>query len=173
MKKIKLSFLALSVLSIGLLSSCGSDSSQTTTEQTTQTGTPAPDATPATVTIEISGTDQMKFDKSDIVVHEGQEVTLILHHSGKLPKATMGHNWVLLNQGVDMQAFDEKAAKAGEKNDYIPQDAASDMIAHTKLLGGGESDTITFKAPAEGAYDFLCSFPGHSSMMKGKFVVMK
>lgn len=173
MKKIRLSLVALSVLSVSLFS-CGSDNNTTTTTDQTTTQTEAPaESVPATVTVEITGNDQMQYDKNEIIVHEGQEVTLILHHSGKLPKATMGHNWVLLNQGVDMQAFDEKANKAGEKNDYIPEDAASDMIAHTKLLGGGESDTITFKAPAQGAYDFLCSFPGHSSVMKGKFMVVE
>lgn len=161
----------MSVFSLTLFS-CGSDNTTATTETTTDAPVATTEAVAPAITVEITGTDQMQYDKNEIIVHKGQEVTLVLHHSGKLPKATMGHNWVLLNQGVDMQAFDDKAAKA-QANDYIPQDAASDIIAHTKLLGGGESDTITFTAPAEGAYDFLCSFPGHASMMKGKFLVVE
>lgn len=172
MKKIRLSLVALSVLSLSFFA-CNSEN-KTAEEATTTTETEAPAEAPVakTTTVEITGTDQMQYDKNEIIVHNGQEVTLILHHSGKQPKVSMGHNWVLLNQGVDMQSFDEKAAKA-QATDYIPQDAQSDIIAHTKLLGGGESDTITFQAPPVGAYDFLCSFPGHSSMMKGKFLVVE
>jgi azurin len=38
-------------------------------------------------------------------------------------------------------------------------------------LGGGETDVIEFQAPPAGEYEFLCSFPGHYAMMRGKFVV--
>ena len=169
-----MSLLALSVLSLSLYS-CGSDNDNKTATETTTTSeatAPTEEAAPKTVTVEINATDQMQYDKNEIIVHAGQEVTLILHHTGKLPKTTMGHNWVLLQQGTDMQAFDDKAAKA-QATDYIPQDAQDQIIAHTKLLSGGESDTITFTAPATGAYDFLCSFPGDASVMKGKFLVVE
>ena len=46
----------------------------------------------------------------------------------------------------------------------------SDVIAHTKLLGPGESDEITFKVPDAGVYDFICTFPGHFGTMRGKIV---
>ena len=39
------------------------------------------------------------------------------------------------------------------------------------MIGGGQSDTIEFDAPEPGTYDFICSFPGHYSVMKGKFIV--
>ena len=36
------------------------------------------------------------------------------------------------------------------------------MLAHSKLLGPGESETVTFNAPfVPGEYLYLCSFPGH------------
>jgi azurin len=54
--------------------------------------------------------------------------------------------------------------------DYIPV-GASEVLAHTKLIGGGESVTIEFVAPAKGVYEFICTFPGHSGMMKGNFYV--
>jgi len=46
-----------------------------------------------------------------------------------------------------------------------------DVIAHTKMIGGKQSTQVTFTAPAAGTYDFICSFPGHSGLMKGKFLV--
>ena len=46
------------------------------------------------------------------------------------------------------------------------------MLAHTKIVGGGQTTSITFPTSAltkGGAYTFFCSFPGHSSIMKGVF----
>ena len=48
------------------------------------------------------------------------------------------------------------------------------LIAHTKIVGGGESTTATFPGSAlkaGGDYAFFCSFPGHWAIMKGKLVV--
>ena len=118
-------------------------------------------------TIVINSNDQMRFDKSEIRVKAGEKIKLTLNHTGKLPKNAMGHNFVLLEKGVDMADFAMKAMNAKE-NQYIP---AKGVIAHTKLIGGGESTTIEFTAPAKGTYEFLCSFPGHYAMMKGKFIV--
>ena len=76
----------------------------------------------------------------------------------------------LLKAGVDMAKFASEAIKAKD-TDYIPAARKGDIVAHTKVIGGGESVTITFDAPAAGTYDFLCSFPGHYAIMKGKFIV--
>jgi azurin len=35
------------------------------------------------------------------------------------------------------------------------------IIAHTKLIEGEDSDTVTFAAPEPGTYTFLCTFPEH------------
>ena len=123
-----------------------------------------------TVNVALTGNDMMQYDKNEIKVKAGQEVTLTLRHVGKLDKKVMGHNFVLLMQGVNMQEFGIKASDAGEAADWIPEDG-KEVIAHTKMLGGGESTSITFTAPAAGTYDFICSFPGHVAMMKGKFIV--
>ena len=113
--------------------------------------------------------DDMKFDLTEIRVQEGQTVTLILRHTGKLTKQAMGHNFVLLAKNVSASDFASAALHAAE-TDYVPPQS-KEVIAHTKLLAGGESDTITFFAPEKGVYEFLCSFPGHVSLMKGKFIV--
>ena len=127
-------------------------------------------ATADTVRLEITANDQMKFSEQEINIKAGQVVVLTLKHIGELPVTSMGHNWVLLKPGADMQAFAQDAIQAKE-NDYIPQERKDDIIAHTKMLGGGELDTITFKAPRKGTYTFLCSFPGHYMAMNGKFIV--
>ena len=114
-------------------------------------------------------TDQMRFDKNEIRVKAGEKVTLTLRHTGKQPVEVMGHNFVLLSQGTDIPTFANSATSARD-NDYIPEDTDA-VIVHTKLLGGGQEDTIEFDAPEPGTYDFICSFPGHYSLMKGKFIV--
>lgn len=120
-------------------------------------------------TFEINAGDDMKYDTKEIKVKEGQAMTVILHHTGKASKEAMGHNFVLLKEGVNMEEFDAKAMQ-DKDNDYIPK-GTDEVIAHTKLLGGGESDTIEFPAPPKGTYNFLCTFPGHGGVMNGKLIV--
>ena len=123
--------------------------------------------------IEITGNDQMQFSTKALEATAGDTVVLTLTHTGKLPKVAMGHNFVLLQKDVKAPEFGMKAVKAAA-TDYVPTDdeTKKQVIAHTKLLGGGESDTITFTAPAEaGDYPFLCSFPGHFAVMNGVFTV--
>jgi len=62
------------------------------------------------------------------------------------------------------------AAMGAVDTDYVPADS-KEVIAYTKIIGGGESVTITFDTPEKGTYDFLCTFPGHFALMQGKFIV--
>ncbi len=159
------------------LAACGGGEESKQADQPAEqpkTETPA-EPTPATpasdaVVLEISGNDLMKFDKTELRAKAGQKVKITLHHSGKLAKEAMGHNVVILKSGTDIAAFAAKAVDA-KATDYIPASESANIIAHTKLIGGGESDTIEFTAPAAGSYPFLCSFPGHYGFMKGEFIV--
>ncbi len=121
------------------------------------------------VEIRLTGDDQMRFDKKEIRVKQGQTVRLTFTHVGKMEKNVMGHNFVLLTPGTDINQFGQEAVNAAA-NDYIPRNT-NKVIVHTKMLGGGESTVIEFEAPAPGTYDFICSFPGHYAIMKGKFIV--
>ena len=122
--------------------------------------------------IEITGSDQMQYSIKAFEVTEGQKVVLSFKHIGQIPVVAMGHNVVILKAGTSLPAFSGKCA-AAKDTDYIPQDAESkeQIIAHTKMLGGGQSDEITFTAPAAGAYPFVCSFPGHFAIMQGVMTV--
>lgn len=121
------------------------------------------------VEIAIAGNDQMQFDKKELRVKAGQTVRITLSHTGQMAKNVMGHNFVILTQGTDINEFGQKAATAAD-NEYIPENT-DQVVAHTELIGGGESTTIEFTAPEAGSYDFICSFPGHYALMKGKFIV--
>lgn len=119
--------------------------------------------------IVISGDDLMRFDQTEIKVKAGQKVKITLRHKGKLGVNIMGHNFVLLKKGVNMADFAGQAA-ASQNNQYIPK-GTEDVIAYTSIIGGGQTTTVEFDSPQTGTYDFLCSFPGHYALMKGKFIV--
>jgi azurin len=121
--------------------------------------------------VRITGNDQMRFSANRIEVPAGKKIKLELKNIGVLPKEAMGHDLVVLRAGTDPMAFGAKAMTA-KATDYIPPDAKDQIVAHTKLLGPGESDTIEFEVPAAGSYPFLCTFPGHVAIMSGTLVAL-
>ncbi len=131
--------------------------------------TPVPAASGAPVTLEIASVgDALEFDKTALEAPAGSKVTLNLKNNAS-PGSGVYHNWVLVRPGtIDAVAADGIAA--GEANDYLkPND--NRVIAHTKMAKEGETVSVTFDAPAPGTYDYLCSFPGHATLMRGKFTV--
>lgn len=168
MKKLVVVFLA------ALAFSCGDNKkekkSDVNNSRIEKKSTPAKAADSKEAVITIEGNDQMKFNKKEIRVKAGQKVKLTLKHVGTMDKKVMGHNWALLTKDADMAEVGQAAAEAAD-NDYIPEDMTDKFIVHTKMLGGGESDTIEFDAPEPGTYTFMCTFPGHYALMNGKFIV--
>lgn len=119
--------------------------------------------------IVIKANDIMQYNTNEIKAKAGQKVKLTLRHVGKLDVNVMGHNLVILKQGVNLAEFAAKAAVERDNN-YIPKDS-NDIIVYTDLIGGGQVTSVEFNAPEAGSYQFLCSFPGHSGLMKGNFIV--
>ena len=122
--------------------------------------------------VSITGNDTMQFDKREFTVKSGEQVELEFKNIGKLPKIAMGHNLVILKQGISSLKFGQKVMSMGANaTNPLPKASMVDVIAATKLLGPGEIETITFMAPEPGDYQFVCSFPGHFAMMRGVMVV--
>lgn len=133
----------------------------------------APEAPPKTV--EVHAADSMKFDVTAFDATPGQKVSITLKNTGTTPKLSMGHNLVVLDRGVNEQNVTKflDTASTEAAHDYVPP-TAKEVLAHTKLLGPGESDTITFNAPQiPGTYLYLCSFPGHYSQGTKGFMTVK
>jgi azurin len=170
--------LVLLSLSSTLTLACGGNSAS-------NTGAPAPantsaPAAPAVATpavadgrkVDISADDTMKFSTVEITATPGERLSVSFTNKGATPKFSMGHNWILLNPKVDLDAF-LAAAAASSATEYVPADKKADILASTKLLGPGETDTATFNAPTTpGRYPFVCSFAGHAQLgMKGVLIV--
>ena len=119
--------------------------------------------------ITIDSTDTVRFDTDSIIVSSAcDEFTVSLTHSGRLAGNVMGHNWVL-SKMTDANAVANEGIVAGLEENYLkPGDKR--VIAATEVIGGGESTSVTFdvdKLKKGGSYVFFCSFPGHTSLMKG------
>lgn len=160
--------LLLFLVAIIVCLSCSNSNSSSNEEKETTESSQVSVSEDGIIRLVINGNDQMSYDKEVLYAKAGVTVELTLNHVGELPKEAMGHNIVILKPGTDIVTFAGKAVSAAS-NDFIPE--GDEIIAYTKMLGGGESDTITFTAPESGEYEFVCSFPGHFGLMKGKFIV--
>jgi azurin len=147
------------------------------TPTTAPAAAPATDAKPAAVVAdcatEIEGNDAMQFNVSSIAVPAScTDFKITLKHTGTMPVAAMGHN-VVITRTSDMQAVAADGMGAGAANSYVKEGDAR-VIAHSKLVGGGETTSVSFpvsKIKEGGPYEFFCSFPGHSMIMKGTITV--
>ncbi|MEN1728517.1 MAG: plastocyanin/azurin family copper-binding protein [Pseudomonadota bacterium] len=125
-------------------------------------------------TVTIGAIDLMQYTVREFSVQAGQEVELTLEHQGQLPVQAMGHNVVILPADGNYTSFARQITRNGgsSDNDYLPESMRDGLVAFTRMIGGGDSDTIRFTAPSEpGEYPFLCTFPGHSGLMNGVMIV--
>lgn len=152
----------LFILSIVIIS-CGSDKKET---EKANPAVEQMETDKISNQIELKATDDMKFDQTKFTVRAGEEITLTFTNAGVLPIETMGHNVVILEKRADIAQFANASARAKE-TDYISHLYVTDIVAHTQLLGPGESETIKFTLKAPGDYTFICTFPGHWAAMKG------
>jgi azurin len=146
--------------------------------QAAQTAKPAPPAAkPAAAAagrvIEITATDTMKFSVTNIEAKPNEALTIRLKVVSAMQKIAMAHNFVLLKLGAKADTFANEAIMAGASKEYLPAARKADILASSKLIGGGETVDVSFKAPAKaGSYTYLCTFPGHfATGMKGTLVV--
>jgi azurin len=133
----------------------------------------SPTARAANCSIDLVSDDLMKFDKTSVTVDAScPEITVNLAHSGQLPAAAMGHNVAIAATDV-WQAAAQDGIKGGLEGGYVMAGDAR-IIAHTAIIGGGQTTSVSFPGSAltaGTAYTFFCSFPGHWTVMKGELVV--
>lgn len=145
--------------------------------QAPATTTQDADAKPAAVVSDcgttIEGNDAMQFNVGSITVPAScSEFTITLEHTGQLPVAAMGHN-VVISLASDREPIARDSAPFGLDADYVKPDDDR-VIAHTEMIGGGETTSVTFPVEAiqgAGPYEFFCSFPGHWVLMRGTIQV--
>ena len=132
-------------------------------------GVAATPAMAADCAITIGGNDQMQFVIKNVEVPKScSKFTMTLVHTGKMPKSSMGHN-IVLSTTADANGVAADGMKAGTANEYVkPNDPR--VIGFSKVIGGGETtafDVDVAKLQPGTEYTYLCSFPGHSFLMRG------
>ena len=113
----------------------------------------------------------MKFNKKLLTVKAGQKVTINIENPD-----VMQHNMVIIKPGTLPKvgaAADALAREpSGAQKQYVP--SIPEVLFSTKLINPGEDATLQFTAPTKpGDYIFVCTFPGHWSIMNGILRVTK
>jgi azurin len=105
----------------------------------------------------------LKFDKTTLTVKAGSRIKLVFNNTDD-----MQHNFVLVQPGKANEVGSLALAlglKGPEKN-YVPDTPL--LLYHTGLLQPTTAETIYFTAPNKpGEYPYVCTYPGHYTVMRG------
>jgi azurin len=164
----------LLLICLPLITACGGDDNSTN-EQTTETVIESPPAstiassyaTKDTLTVVASGMTmaEISFDKAEIKLPANQEITIALKNEST--DISMPHNFVVIKTGT---ANDVGQNGVQFKENGFINPADQNVIVHSPLAQANTTIYISFKTPAAGEYEFICSYPGHWGLMKGKFI---
>ena len=123
-------------------------------------------------TVDIAGSDEMKYSVTTITAKPGEQIRVRLTVKGVIPKVAMAHNFVLLKIGTNMDKLLADGAPH-RATDFISPAMMSSVIAKTTMAGPGEMVQVTFTVPTKpGRYPYLCTFAGHyQAGMKGVLIV--
>ena len=114
--------------------------------------------------------NEMKYDLKNFTVEAGKPVEITFENPD-----FMQHNLLIVQPGtleVVGKAADKLASdpKGAEMN-YVP--TIPEVLFSTKLVNPQETVKLNFIAPAKaGDYPFVCTFPGHWSIMNGVMKVV-
>jgi putative membrane-bound dehydrogenase-like protein len=129
-------------------------------------------ADPNKITIVIKSVKEaMSYDKKEFTVPAGKTVEIIFENSD-----AMQHNLVI-GKPKSLEIIGKAATKMIMQKDalqksYIPN--IPQIIASTPLVNSDGSYKLTFKVPEiVGDYPYVCTFPGHWSIMNGVMKVVK
>ena len=159
------------ILSVTILISCGSSenkSSDVKTNDINSIETVEKEKNWEEFTVGAVGNtmSEMKFDKKNITVQAGSWVRINLVNEGVDP--AMLHNIVFVKYGTRKEVA-KQSIEAGPDLQFVPK--SSDVIAYSDLADPGETVVLEFEAPEKGNYEFICTYPGHSEIMRGYFFV--
>jgi len=116
------------------------------------------------ITIKPDNANPLAYDTKAITAKAGQKIKLTFTNTH--PTLPQPHNIVIGKLGTKdkMMTIAMSGMTLVDKG-YIPD--SPDILAHTKLLQPGQSETIEFTVPAAGEYPYFCTFPGHVAIMNG------
>lgn len=116
-----------------------------------------------TVVIRSEGAD-LSYDVTEIEATAGEELTIKYVNASDMP-----HNIVLVKTEADIMPVGTAALRAMD-TDYVPQNEMDRIITSTELVRPGETFVHTFTVPPPGTYPYVCTYPGHFTLMQGRLI---
>lgn len=126
----------------------------------------APAQTVRDTTILIKAVEGLQFSEKRMVLRPRTRLTLIVQNDDD-----MAHNWVLTkpNSRARVVEFALAMGETGTARNFIPN--LPDVLNHTPLLNPDDRDTLTLTLLEEGDFPYVCTYPGHGSIMYGMLYV--
>ena len=111
----------------------------------------------------------MQYVQKELRAKAGEGIALKFENPDIMP-----HNFVLVARGAEEKVTELSAKMVAEPDGfarhYVPE--TLDVLCYSRMLDPGQKTTVYFNAPKEpGRYTYLCSFPGHSQIMRGVLIV--
>jgi len=104
--------------------------------------------------------NEIAFEPNVLTIASNTRIKLTLKNESSA--AGMLHNFVLVELGSGKE-ISAAGLRAGKAKGFIPKDDR--VIAYTKLSNMGETVTVEFDTPPKGSYHYICTYPGHISMI--------
>ena len=126
-------------------------------------------AKPVQKEINLKAVAGLKFDLTRISVRPGERIRLTLTNADE-----MDHNLVITKPSARLQVVDaaHRLGASGPKQNYVPE--SEKVLWSIPVVTPGQSAYILFDAPSqEAVYPYVCTFPGHWSIMNGVMKVVK
>ncbi|TVP98225.1 MAG: heme-binding domain-containing protein [Planctomycetaceae bacterium] len=119
--------------------------------------------------VRIECTSNLTFGTTSFRAKPGETLRLSLVNPDVVP-----HNWALLTPGSLEKVGDLTnryiADPEAPLRHYVPD--TPEVLAYTDLVNPRQEFSIYFRAPeTAGRYPYLCTFPGHWSVMNGELIV--
>jgi azurin len=118
-------------------------------------------------TLTIGTKPGLQFDVTELKIKAKSKIKLVFVNNDD-----MLHNLVITQPGDVADKVGRMAMEMGLKGpelQYVP--LSEHVLFHTSLLQPQSREAIYFEAPAAGIYSYLCTYPGHYLIMRGRMIV--
>ncbi|HLU90693.1 MAG TPA: hypothetical protein VKZ51_12725 [Cyclobacteriaceae bacterium] len=119
--------------------------------------------------IHIKAVGGLQFDKVRFKAEPGERIRIILSNADD-----MFHNMLITKPGKRESVVEAalNLAELGPQLEFIPK--TDDVLWSTRVLAPGEEATLEIKVPSsEGIYPYVCTYPGHGTIMFGAMYVTR
>lgn len=115
--------------------------------------------------------EQMRYDVNRLVVEAGRPFAIELVNEDMMP-----HNLVVVTPGSRQEIALLAQVMPIDKPDklgriFVPENPK--VLAATRMINPSQRELLMVPALTEGAYDYVCTFPGHWTIMWGTLMVTK